>query len=861
MSTTPAPALPGLAPARQPYPGGAERHVPIVPHALIIGERKGSYLPPPITRAATVYDTPTTVRVRLPTGRQETQAQHKVWAVPDDAAWLEIEAAVACFSQRLAELADVLRRLGRYKDRLTAAGGLKGAPNPLCPSVARIDDPDVKGTNWWLSAWHVPRLDRTPVERHTPKMLSSGGTGSYVFNQDNCFVLADDADWAAVEAAHQAAEAAAREAEALLARLGTYQDALDGRHASRVSAPPPATQPVRAPHPASVAGSIAPIREQRPSDAEQAELKRLVRAAGGTWYGLSKVDGEDSRYQLAFHGERQDHYTAAQIRARLTPPPAEAKALIVAERAIDGIVVMTREEARAAADAIKVAVEDLRVKIDAFDQGRGWQALGYESFRAWAAAEIPDTSIRHVYRLRDAAEVDRSLGLPVGATPESHARELKDVPPAARADVLGQADARAQQAGRARTAADVRAVAQAQLPADWDAARERARAIGARLWHNESDGTYTLSERAGHVPRTSSWSELLMWLRQAEQRAQGAAAPVAGADDPPLTEAELAELSRLGGWELDLSRAPKPGKVVLRLCRGEHWDTTEERSPDGWRFELQQLRAAEAGQGVTNGHTVGAAAAAGGSLTPDEAHARRIYIHTPRELIPADWDVWQERARAIGAELTLGVGGIATGVHAGRRMGSYALPGRWAELTGEIEALARAAALAPAFDYPAWSRRAAAVGANLKAYARDYELVAADGTRQRYADDQAAALTAHIERLERAAAAAPPPPSAAVPLDDEAPDADAYSYGETAEGDPVVMVLRDGLHPATADAIAAAAVALRCLALGAAIDTAALDDLVARLDEAPEAGRETLKAVLAEIANDADILAEKGVPS
>jgi hypothetical protein len=126
---------------------------------------------------------------------------------------------------------------------------------------------------------------------------------------------------------------------------------------------------------------------------------------------------------------------------------------------VEGVVLMSAPEARRAADRIKRSVEDLRGQIDRFDTGQGWKVLGFESFRAWALAEIPEASIRHVYRLREAAEVDRSLGVTIGHTPESHARELARVPAEERAEVLARADAMAESAGRARVAADVRAAA------------------------------------------------------------------------------------------------------------------------------------------------------------------------------------------------------------------------------------------------------------------------------------------------------------------------------------------------------------------------------------------------------------------
>lgn len=726
MSAT---TLPGLTPGRQPYPGGAERHVPIVPHVLIVGERKGYYLPPPIARAETVYDTPTTVRVRLPQGRQETQQQHKVWAVPDDAAWAEIEAAVALFERRLGELANVLRELGRYRDHLAAKGGMSKAPNPLCESVARIDDPDTTGTNWWLTPWHVPRLDRQPIERHTPKMLATRGGGGYVVQQQGSFVLGDDAAWKRVEAAHKQAAQAAQDAQALLERLGTYQDALDGRHAARVA---PAERAVGSPAPSSAAA----VREH------------LGHALGWTGNGTPTYHLEQARAELeqvraeapgmALELEREVAAAAAQVAAR----EAGEKALAVIVPAVDGIVVMTVEEARQAADRIVAAVDNLRQLIDEFDQGQGWRALGYDSFRAWAAAEIPDTSLRHVYRLRDAAEVDRSLGLPVGATPESHARELKGVAPEQRAEVLERADERAQGAGRERTAADVRVAAAAGLPDGWDEARERARAIGARLWHNESDGTYTLSERAGHVPRTSSWQELLMWLSQAEGRAAAVTightpAPVAGVDDAPLTDAELADLSRLGGWELDLSRPARPGKVALRLCRGERWDTVEARSPDGWRYELAQLRQTEA--------------------------ARRA---PPLPALPDGWR-WRER----------GDGMAQAQQEAGPSLTACYRPGQEAEAAAEAFRLAGQGAPLPP-DYTEWADRAQAARCGLSRDAAGrYVLITPSGLRE--TRDAWIATIARVREFE-VRTPAPAPAEAeepdAVPVDQR----DSYTAAERA---------------------------------------------------------------------------------
>lgn len=452
MSTTP--TLPGLAAGRQPYPGGSDRHVPIVPHVLIVGERKGYYLPPPITRAETVYDTPTTIRVRLPGGRQETQQQHKVWAVPDDAAWAEVEAAVGLFGLRLAELADVLRVLGRYKDRLVAAGGLSKAPNPLCLSVARIEDPDKKDpTTWWLSSWHAPRLEQEPIERHTPKMLSGGGTGSYTFSQDNCFVLEDDAAWARVDAAHTAVQQAAEAVEQLLGRLGTYSEALDGRHAARVAGQAPATTPP-APEADKPLSEAEPIRKggalRLSTDAAAADGWRelapaQIRRDGGTQARTGNNEDVVEEYTAAmregrwkwhegnrlvvFFDERHYwladgfHRTEAAQRADLVSVPCEVRAGSQRDAVLYAVGANADHGLRRTRDDVRRAIRTLLLDAE---------------WRAWSNAELA----------RRARTTDKTV-----AAVRAELEATSEIP---RLPERVGADGKARAVGRERTAEDVR---------------------------------------------------------------------------------------------------------------------------------------------------------------------------------------------------------------------------------------------------------------------------------------------------------------------------------------------------------------------------------------------------------------------
>lgn len=255
---------------------------------------------------------------------------------------------------------------------------------------------------------------------------------------------------------------------------------------------------------------------------------------------------------------------------------------------------------------------------------------------------------------------------------------------------------------------------------------------------------------------------------------------------------------------------------------------------------------------------------------------RGIYLHTPPELVPADWDAWRARLQALGGDLTLGIGGVVTGNNEQRRLGSYALPDGWSKMTAEIEALElraaqkRAKALGrhlgralkndgsearffvlaydpprppatpeefielsqvlarldelerqpepAAFDYAAWEERAHALGANLKSYGLHYELVEPDGTTSRYpngCEDQLVRRIAHLEGLSTAPAVVATLPAPDPP--DDAPDPDegdepAWEEVDDAHG-LAVMVRGVGLPPGARLAIPQIAEALRLIAL------------------------------------------------
>ena len=87
-----------------------------------------------------------------------------------------------------------------------------------------------------------------------------------------------------------------------------------------------------------------------------------------------------------------------------------------------------REAARALVATINQSAHELRTALIELYEGRGWEALGYASWRNCCEAEFSQ-SAAHMYRLLDAGFVDRNIS-PTGEMqlPERHARELKALP-------------------------------------------------------------------------------------------------------------------------------------------------------------------------------------------------------------------------------------------------------------------------------------------------------------------------------------------------------------------------------------------------------------------------------------------------
>ena len=97
---------------------------------------------------------------------------------------------------------------------------------------------------------------------------------------------------------------------------------------------------------------------------------------------------------------------------------------------------MTFKEARQCADEIKTGINSIGQKLLQLYEGDGWKALGYSSWRECGQVEFGFKQ-SHVYRLLDAAEVERNIS-PNGGNlqiAERQARPLVSLPPDAQREV------------------------------------------------------------------------------------------------------------------------------------------------------------------------------------------------------------------------------------------------------------------------------------------------------------------------------------------------------------------------------------------------------------------------------------------
>lgn len=76
---------------------------------------------------------------------------------------------------------------------------------------------------------------------------------------------------------------------------------------------------------------------------------------------------------------------------------------------------LTAQEAREITDRLNENVGKLRHDLLRFYRGKGWESLGYDSYKTWAEAEFK-YGFQHAYTLKRVAEVEDNLGMVIGGT-------------------------------------------------------------------------------------------------------------------------------------------------------------------------------------------------------------------------------------------------------------------------------------------------------------------------------------------------------------------------------------------------------------------------------------------------------------
>ena len=84
---------------------------------------------------------------------------------------------------------------------------------------------------------------------------------------------------------------------------------------------------------------------------------------------------------------------------------------------------MSAADAQQCLDEIRVGTLAIKEKLIELYEGRGWEALGYDSWRACIQAELK-VGTSQAYRLLDAAYVEKELSPTGEKVKESQAREL-----------------------------------------------------------------------------------------------------------------------------------------------------------------------------------------------------------------------------------------------------------------------------------------------------------------------------------------------------------------------------------------------------------------------------------------------------
>lgn len=171
------------------------------------------------------------------------------------------------------------------------------------------------------------------------------------------------------------------------------------------------------------------------------------------------------------------------------------------------ITPMTLDEARSCVAAIRSNLESLGAMLLDLERRRGWEALGYSSFRECAIAEF-GKSQGYVYKLLHAASVDENLAASeiypldkseIALIPTSHKEELHKLRFDQQAEALKKADALALAEGKSRQVKHVK-----QVVKEYKSVAQETAALGKSLGlPTRGDSILPQSDRLDDLTHTS----------------------------------------------------------------------------------------------------------------------------------------------------------------------------------------------------------------------------------------------------------------------------------------------------------------------------------------------------------------------
>jgi len=217
------------------------RETPIVPIVFWPVERKEPYDLPALTRATTLYGTPTTVRVRIdhpdPVERvtfagvpraEQTARKETLYCCPDEETWAAFMSDLAEQQRLLTPVNGEVAQLHHYATRRNALERDKVMTNPVCRSGIAIT-PIAKSWYNVQQPCAIPSVRRDRIHRHSMHNIWVGdGDGRQEGIYDWHCILRE-ADWERGRDAHTAAKAAAAVVEQRVKELGKYMAATADR--------------------------------------------------------------------------------------------------------------------------------------------------------------------------------------------------------------------------------------------------------------------------------------------------------------------------------------------------------------------------------------------------------------------------------------------------------------------------------------------------------------------------------------------------------------------------------------------------------------------------------------------------------